>query len=173
MARLGVVAIAVLGVLEDLTEDHRAILTGVGEDLAGRRLQSLAHDLNADLLVFVIRLQRVEGLAGAQQRYAAAGNDAFFHGCAGRVQRVVDAVLALLDFDFGGAADLDDGHAASKLRQTLLQLLTVVVRGRLLDLRLDLLDAGFDVGLLAGAVDDRRVVLVDRHLLGPDRACRA
>ena len=42
----------------------------------------------------------------------------------------------------------------------------VVVGGRLLDLRLDLLDAALDVGLLAGAVDDGRVVLVDRHLLG-------
>ena len=36
----------------------------------------------------------------------------------------------------------------------LLQLLTVVVRGRLLDLRLDLLHARFDLRLLAGTVDE-------------------
>ena len=64
------------------------------------------------------------------------------------------------------AADLDHGDAAGELGQTLLQLLAVVVGGRVLDLRLDLLDARLDVGLLAGAVDDGRVVLVDGHLLG-------
>ena len=100
-------------------------------------------------------------LDGAQQRDAAARHDAFLDGRAGRVQRVVDAVLALLHLDLGRAADLDDRDAAGQLGQALLQLLAVVVRGRLLDLRLDLLDARLDVGLLAGAVDDRRVVLVD------------
>jgi hypothetical protein len=48
----------------------------------------------------------------------------------------------------------------------LLQLLTVVVRGRVLDLRADLLDAAFDRAGHAGALDDRRVVLVDRDLFG-------
>jgi hypothetical protein len=67
-------------------------------------------------------LQRIERLLRAQQRDAAAGNDAFFNGCARGVQRVVDAVLAFLDFDFRGAADLDDGNAARKLGKTLLQL---------------------------------------------------
>src|SRR5205807_8082919 len=50
--------------------------------------------------------------------------------------------------------------------QPLLELLTVVVRGGLLDLRLDLIDACLDVGLLAGAVDDGGVLLVDHYLLG-------
>ena len=50
-----------------------------------------------------------------------------------------------------------------------LQLLAVVVRSRLLDLRPDLLDAPFDVRLLAGAVDDGRIVLVDdRALAAPE-----
>jgi hypothetical protein len=48
----------------------------------------------------------------------------------------------------------------------ILQLLTVVVRGGLLDLRPDLLDTSFDVGLLSGAVDDRGVLLIDHHLFG-------
>src|SRR6202012_6064041 len=46
------------------------------------------------------------------------------------------------------------------------QLLTVVVRGGFLDLRLDLIDARLNVGLLAGAADDGGVLLVDHHLLG-------
>src|SRR5712675_517939 len=70
------------------------------------------------------------------------------------------------DLDLGRAADADHRDAAGQLGQTLLQLLTVVVRGGFLDLRLDLRNAGFDVGLLAGAVDDGGVLLVDHHLLG-------
>jgi ABC-2 type transport system permease protein len=43
------------------------------------------------------------------------------------VQRVLDAVLLLLELDLGGRADLDHRHAAGQLGQPLLQLLAVVV----------------------------------------------
>src|SRR5256886_9879054 len=56
--------------------------------------------------------------------------------------------------------------AARELGQSLLQLLPVVVRGRFLDLRLDLRNTRLDVGLLARATDDRGVLLVDHHFLG-------
>src|ERR1700730_13396746 len=153
-------------VLEDLADDDGAVLACVDRDLARRPGQCLAHDLDAGLLVVVLGAQALELLGGAQQGDAAARDDAFFHGRTGRMHRVINAILALLDFDFGGAADADHRDAAGELGQTLLQLLTVVVRGGFLDLRLDLRDAGFDVGLLAGAVDDGGVLLVDHHLLG-------
>src|SRR5690606_12448772 len=70
------------------------------------------------------------------------------------------------DLDLGRAADADHRDAASELGETLLELLTVVVRGGLLDLLLDLGDAALDLFLLAGAVDDRGVLLLDAHLLG-------
>src|SRR5256714_105231 len=82
------------------------------------------------------------------------------------MHRVINAILAVLHLDFGRAADADHRDAAGELGQPFLQLLTVVVRGGFLDLRLDLRNAGFDVGLLAGAVDDGGVFLVDHHLLG-------
>ena len=63
--------------------------------------------------------------AGAGQRDAAARNNAFLNGRTGRVQRVVNAILALLHLNLGRTTDADDGHAASQLRQTLLQLLAV------------------------------------------------
>ena len=47
-----------------------------------------------------------------------------------------------------------------------LQLLLVVVRGRLLDLRAQLRAAARNVSLAGGAVDDRRVLLLDPHPLG-------
>src|SRR5207247_483667 len=56
--------------------------------------------------------------------------------------------------------------SARLLRQALLQLLPVVVRGRLLDLGPNLLDAPLDRTGLARALDDRGLVLVHDHLLG-------
>jgi hypothetical protein len=111
-------------------------------------------------------------LGGAQQSDAAAGHDAFFNRRTGRMHRIIYAILALLDFGFSRAADADHRDAACELGQTLLKPLTVVVRGGFLDLRLDLIDAGLDVGFLAGAADDGGVLLVDHHLLR-DRAWRA
>jgi hypothetical protein len=74
--------------------------------------------------------------------------------------------LRSFHLDLGCTADLDDGNAAGELRQPLLQLLLVVVGGRLLDLRLDLLYARLDVLFGAGAIDDCRVVLIDFDPLG-------
>ena len=102
----------------------------------------------------------------AQQRDAAAGDDAFFDRRTRGVQRVFDARLLFLHLDFGRGADLDHRHAAGQLGHALLQLLPVVVAGRFLDLLADLLDARFDVGLFAGAVDDGRVFLADFDALG-------
>src|SRR2546421_7583291 len=103
---------------------------------------------------------------GAQQGDAAARYDAFFNSRTGRMHRVINAILALLDLNFGRAADADHRDAARELGETLLQLLTVVVRGGLLDLRLDLVHASLDVSFLASAADDGGVFLVDHHLLG-------
>jgi hypothetical protein len=82
------------------------------------------------------------------------------------MHRVVNAILALLHLDLGGAADADHRDAAGQLGEALLELLAVIVRRGLLDLSLDLVDPALDVGLLAGAVDDRGVLLLDHHLLG-------
>src|SRR5258707_11493393 len=165
-AGLRVEAVGILLVLEDLADDDGAVLARVDRDLAGWRGQRLAHDLDAGLLVVVLGAQTLELLGGAQQSDAAARYDAFFNRRTGRMHRVIHAILALLDFDLGRAADADHRDAARELGQTLLQFFTVVVRGGLLDLRLDLVDPRFDVGLLAGAVDDGGVLLVDHHLLG-------
>src|SRR6185437_12863257 len=123
-------------------------------------------DVDPMALVVVVGLQLGQDQRRTRQGDAAARNDAFLNRRAGRVQRVVDAVLALLHFHFGAATDADDGHAAGQLRQTLLQLLAVVARGGLLDLRADLRATALDVGLLARTLDDRGVFLLDQDLLG-------
>src|SRR5712664_859766 len=165
-AGLGVEAIGVLILLEDLADDDGTVLARVDRDLAGWIRQRLTDDLDAGLLVVVLGAKPLEVLGGTEQGDAAARHDAFFHRRTGRMHRVINAILALPDLDLGRAADADHRDAACKLGQTLLQLLTVVVRGGFLDLRLDLIDPRFDVGLLAGAAHDRGVFLVDHHLLG-------
>ena len=98
----------------------------------------------------------IERLDGAQQGDAAAGRDSFLNGRAGGVQRVVDAILLFLDLDLGRSADADHRDAAGEFGESLLQLLAIIVRRRFLDLRLDLGDAGLDILLVAGPIDDRR-----------------
>src|SRR3989441_7514051 len=117
-------------------------------------------------LLVALNLELVDGLAGAQQGHAAARYDTLLHRRAGRVERVLHPRLLLLDRRLGGGTDFDHRHAARQLRQALLQLLAVVVRSRLLDLRPDLLDPPLDRTGLARALDDRGLVLVHDHLLG-------
>jgi putative effector of murein hydrolase LrgA (UPF0299 family) len=57
-------------------------------------------------------------------------------------------VLALLQLDLGGRADLDDGDAAGELREALLELLAIPVGVGVLDLGLDLVDPARDLVLL-------------------------
>src|SRR6185436_19463820 len=104
-------------------------------------------------------------LARTDERHAAAGDDALFDRRTRRVERVFDARLLLLHLGLGRSADLDDRDAADELREALLELLAIVVRRRRLDLRADLLDAALDLVLVARAVDDGGVVLVERDAL--------
>ena len=122
--------------LEDVVDDDRAVLAGVLGDLAQRRLERRRDDVDAEPLVALGLLADVlERVERAEQRDAAAGDDAFLERRARRVQRVLDAVLALLHLGLGRGADLDDRDAAGELREPLLELLLVVVGRRLLDLR--------------------------------------
>ena len=166
LARLRVVTVTIFLRVEQLAHDDRAVAASVVDDLASRRLDRLAHDVDAGLLVGIGDLHGVERGDGAQQRHAAARRNAFLDRRAGGVEGVVDAVLLLLDLDLGRAADADHRDAARELGQTLLELLAVIVRGGLLDLPLELANARLDALLVAGAVDDRGGLLVDAHALG-------
>src|SRR5438093_1014272 len=90
----------------------------------------------------------------ARVAFSASSTRAFF------------SFIAVSHCGLGGRPDLDHRHAAGQLCQPLLQLLAVVIRRGLLDLGADLLDAALDLLRLAGALDDRGVVLVEDQLLG-------
>src|SRR5207302_2791826 len=113
----------------------------------------------------IVELELLDRSEAAEQRRAAAGDDTFLDSRAGGVHSVFDTGLLFLQFGFGGCADLDDGDAADQLGKALLELFLVVVAGGVFDLRADLLHTAFDVRGLAGAFDNRGVVLVDGDLL--------
>src|SRR5438105_3422807 len=154
-------------VLEHLVEYHRRLRAGVVDDDAQRLFERLHHDLDAGLLVVVVALELAfQHLLGADERHTAARDDALFDRRAGRMQRILDAGFFLLHLDFGGRTNLDDRNTAGELRHALLQLLLVVVAGRLFDRHPDLLDASLDQLLVARAVDDGGVLLGRLDLLG-------
>ena len=88
---------------------------------------------------------------GVGQRHATTREQALLDGRLRVANGVLDAVLALLELDLGGGADLDDRNAAGQLGQALLQLLAVVVGVALLDLGADLVDATLDLVGVTGS----------------------
>src|SRR3546814_5332360 len=78
-----------------LARDHRTVMTGVAGDLTHERRQRFANDVDAAGLVVVDALEPFDRPRGIEQRGATTGDDAFLDRGAGRVKRVVDAILAL------------------------------------------------------------------------------
>src|SRR5712691_3083824 len=152
--------------LADLADDHGALVTGVCRDLTKRLFQGALDDAHAHGLV-AMDLQCIHDLHTPQKGDPAPGDDPFLHGRLGRVHGVFDASLLLLHLGLGGRPDLDDRHSPDQLGEALLQLLAVVVGSGFFDLGPELPDAALDVLVLARALDDRGVVLVDGDLLGP------
>src|SRR6185369_3855490 len=164
LAGLRVVAVVALA-CGDLVQHDARLFAGIRDDFTQRRFHRALGDQDAVVLVFVVALELLDRFERTDQGNAAARDHAFLDRRTRGVQGVFDARLLFLHLDFGRGANLDDRNAAGQLGHALLQLLAVVVRARFLDLRLDLLDARFDVLALAGAVDDRAVLLGDLDLL--------
>src|SRR5258706_4606954 len=140
-------------------DDDSAILSCVRGNLAHWGLEGTAQNTNACVLVIVIQLQVIQGAERVEQSHTTAGNNPFFNGSTGCAQRILDAVLLFLEFDFGCSADADHSDAAGQLGKTLLQLFAIIVAGAVIDLDLDFLDAALDRLLIACAVNNGGVVL--------------
>src|ERR1700736_311891 len=165
LAGQGVVAeVVVLGIVH-FAQNNCAFFARVLGDLTQRLDPGALHDVQTDVLI-PLELQPIESGNTTAQGYSAAGNNAFFHGRAGRVHSVFDTSFLLFHFRLGRSAYLDHSHATDQLRQPLLQFLAVVVAGGLVDLAANFLYPAFDLGVLALAFDDRGVVLVHRDLFG-------
>src|SRR6266571_1758955 len=163
----GVVAFVGLQLTHPLHDD-RAFRTGVRSDVAHGLFQGALHNTHANTLVALeFPFQLIERWDSPQVRHPTTGDNALFDCRTGGIQGVLDAGLLLLHLRFGRGPDVDHSHTTDELRQTLLQFLTVIVRGRLFNLRADLLHTPFNLRRLPSAFDDGGVVLVNRHALGP------
>src|SRR5208337_922113 len=138
---------------------------GILDDHAQGFGDGALHDVDADLLI-AFGLQLFEHAGATGQSHSAAGDNAFFHGCACCVHGVFNPSFLFFHFGLGRGADFDYGNATDQLRQPLLQLLAVVVAGGLVDLSANLFHAALDFARLAFAFDDGGVVLVDGDFLG-------
>src|ERR1700722_45372 len=147
-------------------QNDSGVFARILNNLTQRLFDRTRQDLHTDRLVLVLGFELVENLQNADEGNTAARHHAFLDGRTSRVQGVFDAGLLLFHLNFGGRTDLDHGDAAGELRNTLLQLLLVVVRSRFFGLRTDGLDASLDVSSLAGAVDNRGVLFLHDNLLG-------
>src|SRR6266851_3867323 len=98
--------------------------------------------------------------AGKQRRRAVPPPETMPSSTAARVACMASSTRAFFSFS---SVSVD---APNQLGKTFLELFLVVIRGGLFDLHTELLDSAFDLAGLASARDDRRVVLVDGHLLG-------
>src|SRR5258705_8722794 len=161
-----VVAVTVVLRLANLLDDDGAFTTGVLHDYPHRLLDRFTDDVDADLLVALGELEGLERLLRANQRDTAARDDSLFNRSASRVKRVFDSRLLFLHLALGRCADIDHRDTAGELGQTLLELLAIVIGGRLLDRRFDLFDASLDLLFVALTVDDRGGFLVDDDALG-------
>src|SRR5204862_547542 len=66
-AVLGIEAVPVLVLIEDLADDNRGVFARIDGDLARRPGERLAHDLHAGLLVVVLCAYLLQYVAGAQE----------------------------------------------------------------------------------------------------------
>jgi len=151
----------------DLLDDDGAFESGVVGDEPCRGLEGSVHGAGAGGLVTFERVDGgLERCTRTEKGGAATSDDAFLDGCTSGAERVLDAVLLLLELHLGGGADLDDRNATRQLRETLLELLTIPVGIGVLDLALDLGHTTVDVGGFAGALDDGGLVLGHHDLAG-------
>src|SRR6516165_4515481 len=125
--RLCIVPEVVGCLVEDLSHHHGAVFAGINRDEASRPGQGLAHDVDSRLLVVVLAFEVLEGLGSPEQGHPTARNDPLLHRRTGGVESVLDAVFPLFHLHFCGAANLNDGNTTRQLRQSLLQLLLVIV----------------------------------------------
>jgi hypothetical protein len=90
------------------------------------------------------------------------------------MESVLNSCLLLLHLALGCGTNVDDCHTAGELGQTLLELLAVVIRRRLVDRGFQLLDTSLDLVVIALTVDQRGRLLVDENPLArPDRSRRS
>ena len=168
--RLGVETEVIVLVVSDALDDDRAFFSAFRNDLAQRLFQSgftwvnpICSSASPPFVTSIIKR-----LGCAHERDAPAGHDTFSRLRELRALRPRREPSSFISVSV--ARDLDHRHAAYQFSPNAPGAFLDRNRTMFFNLRPNRLDAAFDVGLLAAAFNDGRVVFVDSDLLGPARS---
>src|SRR6056297_1899947 len=161
----GIVPVVVFTVL-DLADNHGSFHACILYNLANRLLEGTPYNGDTGTFVFVVPLKILQRLNSADIGNAATGNDPFFNSSSGGTESIIEPVFFLFHLHFGSSSDINHSHTTCQFGKAFLQLLTVIVRGRILDLLTNLVDPCFDHLLITGTVYNRGVLLINGDLLG-------
>src|SRR5579862_3302313 len=150
---VGVVTVVLFLALTDVGHNHGTVLAGVFGDPAARPIEHVLDHFDAHPFV-AFQFELLQGFLRLQQGHAAAGDDTFSDGGAGRMQSVLVEGLAFFHLRLGRGANLDLGNAACQLGQAFLKFLAVVVAFGIGDFAADHFDAAFEALFVAGAFSD-------------------
>ena len=162
---LSVVAEVAFTLSDGVHHDARFI-AGIGDDLTQRLFHGAQNDADTCVLFVIVALDVLDGEFGADERDAAARDDAFFNGSASGVQSVFHTGLLFLHFNFSCGTDLDQCNPAGELSHAFLKFFTIVIARGAFDLRADVLDAVFNGRGITGTVNDGRIFFRDFDFLG-------
>ena len=94
IAKIGIIA------FKQLTDNQRAVNTGIFGNLTYRRLQSPADNIYTDFLILVGGFQFIQSFGRIQQSTTAARDNAFFNRGSGCMQRVINTVFLFFNLNF-------------------------------------------------------------------------
>ena len=141
-----------------------AVGAAVVDNLLERRGKSAGKNIDADLLIAAnVRANLIDRFTATKERDAAAGKNSFERSRAGRMERVVNAILLLLHLCFGMSANFDDRDAAAQFRKAFLEFFAIVIAFAFRDHAAQQIGARFDLFFGSATVNNRRGVLVDRN----------
>ena len=146
----------------DATVDGRIL-----RDLTSGRFNCPFQNLNAGPLVaFANGFFPGNRFNAFQKCQTAAGHDSLSHRSLGGADGVVERFLFRLHLRFGRSPDADDRDTAGQFGEPFLELLQIIVTGRLFDFTADLSNPAVNPTAVAAAADQRRIFLVRDHPRG-------
>ena len=149
----------------DTLHDDSTFLPRISYDLSEGLFYGTAYDLDTCRLVIVLSIESIESTYSTEVGCTTAWDCTFLYGSTCSTEGIIHAILLLLHLYFTWCTDIEHGYTTGELSQTLLELLTIVVRGCIGNLSLNLCSTLTDSLLIACTVYDGCIILVYGYLL--------
>ena len=145
--------------------DDSTFLPCICYNLSEGLFYGTAYNLDTCRLVIVLSVESIESTYSSEVGCTTAWDSTFLYGSTCSTEGIIHAILLLLHLYFAWCTDIEYSYTTGELSQTLLELLTIVVRGRIGNLSLDLCCTLTDSFLIACTVYDGCIILVYGYLL--------